>query len=48
GQAAYEVHRNTHQGKVGVLCLAPEAGLGVSDPAMRERHLPAITRFAGT
>jgi len=47
GQATYEVHRNAHQGKVGVLCLAPEEGLGVSDPEMRERHLPAITRFAG-
>lgn len=47
GQATYEVHRNAHQGKVGVLCLAPEEGLGVSDPQMRERHLPAITRFAG-
>ena len=23
GQAAYDVHRNLHQGKVGVLCLAP-------------------------
>src|SRR5690606_2801847 len=31
GQAAYEVHRNLHQGKVGVLCLAPEEGLGVRD-----------------
>lgn len=47
GQAAYEVHRNEHQGKVGVLCLAPQEGLGVRDPQMRERHLPAITRFAG-
>ncbi len=47
GQATYEVHRNAHQGKVGVLCLAPQEGLGVSDPEMRERHLPAITRFAG-
>ena len=26
GQAAYEVHRNAHQGKVGVLCLAPTDG----------------------
>ena len=26
GQAAYEVHRNAHQGKVGVLCLAPARG----------------------
>lgn len=47
GQATYEVHRNAHQGKVGVLCLAPEEGLGVSDPEMRARHLPDITRFAG-
>jgi crotonyl-CoA reductase len=47
GQAAYEVHRNAHQGKVGVLCLSPEEGLGVRDQEMRERHLPALTRFAG-
>jgi crotonyl-CoA reductase len=47
GQAAYEVHRNTHQGKVGVLCLAPTEGLGVRDPAMRERHVAAISRFRG-
>jgi crotonyl-CoA reductase len=45
GQAAYDVHRNLHQGKVGVLCLAPEEGLGVHDTALRERHLEAITRF---
>jgi len=45
GQAAYEVHRNAHQGKVGVLCLAPEAGLGVRDEALRQRHEAAITRF---
>ena len=25
GQAAYDVHRNLHQGKVGVLALAPRA-----------------------
>ncbi len=45
GQAAYDVHRNLHQGKVGVLCLAPEEGLGVRDPQLRERHLEAINRF---
>jgi len=45
GQAAYEVHRNTHQGKVGVLCLAPEEGLGVTNPQMRDELLPRITRF---
>jgi crotonyl-CoA reductase len=41
------VHRNLHQGKVGVLCLAREPGLGVRDPEMRERHLDAILRFRG-
>jgi crotonyl-CoA reductase len=45
GQAAYDVHRNAHQGKVGVLCLAPEEGLGVRDLEMRTRHEPAINRF---
>ncbi|WP_369197846.1 crotonyl-CoA carboxylase/reductase [Streptomyces djakartensis] len=45
GQAAYDVHRNLHQGKVGVLCLAPREGLGVSDPGLRARHLTAINRF---
>ena len=45
GQAAYDVHRNLHQGKVGVLCLAPEEGLGVRDAALREKHLTAINRF---
>jgi len=45
GQAAYEVHCNAHQGKVGVLALAPSEGLGVTDPELRARHLPAINRF---
>ena len=47
GDAAYDVHKNLHQGKVGVLCLAPEEGLGV-DPAaaeFRAKHLDAINRF---
>ena len=47
GAATLEVHHNRHQGKVGVLCLAPEAGLGVSNPEKRERLLPALTRFTG-
>jgi crotonyl-CoA reductase len=49
GQAAHDVHRNVHQGKVGVLCLAPAEGLGV-DPAaqgFRDSHLDAINRFRG-
>src|SRR4051812_25320563 len=45
GQAAYDVHQNIHQGKVGVLCLAPEAGLGVRDDAKRAKHIDAINRF---
>jgi crotonyl-CoA reductase len=47
GQAAYEVHRNAHQGKVGVLCLAPEEGLGVRNPAKRSQHIDQINRFRG-
>ena len=47
GQAALDVHRNAHQGKVGVLCLAPGEGLGVSDHETRDQHLGAINRFRG-
>ncbi|ARX80995.1 MULTISPECIES: crotonyl-CoA carboxylase/reductase [Streptomyces] len=35
GEAAALVQRNEHLGKVGVLCLAPEPGLGVTDPERR-------------
>ena len=45
GQAAYDVHQNAHQGKVGVLCLAPEEGLGVRDPELRARYSAEINRF---
>ena len=47
GQAALDVHQNAHQGKVGVLALAPEEGLGVRDEAKRAVHLEAINRFRG-
>ncbi len=43
--AAADVHRNLHQGKVGVLCLAPEEGLGVRDTHTRAEHESAINRF---
>jgi crotonyl-CoA reductase len=33
--AAHDLEANTHVGKVGVLCLAPEEGLGVEDPERR-------------
>ncbi|WP_019634553.1 crotonyl-CoA carboxylase/reductase [Actinomadura atramentaria] len=36
-EAARGVQLNEHIGKVGVLCLAPRAGLGVADAALRER-----------
>ncbi|MBM9438520.1 crotonyl-CoA carboxylase/reductase, partial [Streptomyces bryophytorum] len=45
GQAAYDVHRNLHHGKVGVLALAPEEGMGVTDPVLREQHLTSINLF---
>jgi crotonyl-CoA reductase len=37
GEAAYQVHRNLHEGKIGVLCLAPEEGLGIEDKERRAR-----------
>ena len=36
GEAAYQVQHNQHEGKLGVLCLAPEPGLGISNPEKRE------------
>jgi crotonyl-CoA reductase len=35
GEAARTVHRNEHEGKIGVLCLAPQEGLGIDDPERR-------------
>jgi len=35
GEAAAQVHQNLHEGKIGVLCLAPSEGMGVDDPALR-------------
>jgi crotonyl-CoA reductase len=37
GEALRKVQENRHTGKVGVLCLAPGSGLGITDPAARER-----------
>jgi crotonyl-CoA reductase len=37
GEAALKIHRNEHEGKIGVLCLAPGEGLGIDDPEKRER-----------
>ena len=46
GEAAFQVHNNMHEGKLGVLCLSPEAGLGVTDPEFRAKVGEAnINRF---
>ena len=37
GEAALSVHHNEHEGKLGVLCLAPEPRMGIQDPEKRER-----------
>ena len=37
GEAAYQVHHNLHEGKIGVLCLAPREGLGIDDPELRAK-----------
>lgn len=37
GEAARLVQTNQHIGKVAVLCQAPQEGLGVTDPARREK-----------
>ena len=37
GSAARRIHRNEHEGKLGVLCLAPREGLGVDDPEFRAK-----------
>ncbi|QCX28030.1 crotonyl-CoA carboxylase/reductase [Nocardioides jishulii] len=47
GQASLDVHKNAHQGKVGVLCLSPEPGLGVLNHEMRDKHINEINRFRG-
>src|SRR3954451_4406444 len=31
GEAALKIHRNEHEGKIGILCLAPGEGLGIDD-----------------
>ena len=36
GEAALKVHHNKAEGKIGVLCLAPGAGQGITDQAKRE------------
>ncbi len=37
GEAAYQVHRNLHEGKIGILCLAPHEGMGIDNPELRAK-----------
>ena len=37
GEAAFQVHRNMHEGKIGVLCLAQHEGEGVTDHELRSK-----------
>ncbi|HLI44374.1 MAG TPA: crotonyl-CoA carboxylase/reductase [Acidimicrobiales bacterium] len=37
GEATAQVHGNLHEGKIGVLCLSPSEGLGVTDPELRQK-----------
>ena len=46
GQAAYDVHRNLHQGKVGVLCLAPARVSGCATRRCARSTWPRSTASA--
>jgi crotonyl-CoA reductase len=37
GEASRDVQLNDHVGKIGILCLAPEGGLGIDDPVLRAK-----------
>jgi crotonyl-CoA reductase len=37
GEAAYQIHHNLHEGKLGVLCLASAEGQGIDDPEFRAK-----------
>ncbi|MEY4176026.1 MAG: hypothetical protein RI900_3191, partial [Actinomycetota bacterium] len=37
GEAAFQVHHNMHEGKIGVLALSPQEGLGVTDHELRDK-----------
>ena len=48
GEAALDVHHNAHEGKIGVLCLAPEEGLGVRNEELRARTRRRSTASAAS
>ncbi len=45
GEAAYQVHNNLHKGKLGILVLASNEGLGVDDEERRARYADKIDVF---
>ena len=45
GEASYQVHANLHEGKLGILCLAPEEGLGVDDHELRAKVASKLNWF---
>jgi len=45
GEAAYQVHHNMHEGKIAVLALAPQEGLGVTDEVLRAKVADQLTWF---
>ena len=44
-EAAWQVHQNLHKGKLGILVLAPNEGLGVRDAEKRAKHADKIELF---
>ena len=44
-EAAFQVHNNLHKGKLGILVLSPEEGLGVKDTDKRAKHADKIELF---
>ena len=45
GEAAYQVHHNMHEGKLGILCLSPQEGLGVDDHELRAKVADKLNWF---
>jgi crotonyl-CoA reductase len=51
GEAAWKVHKNLAEGKIGVRCLSPKDGLGIANPEFRakvgEDRITLFQRSAG-
>ncbi len=45
GEAAWQVHKNMHEGKLGVLCLSPSEGLGVDNTELRSKVADKLNWF---